>query len=201
MREQCLEPGEIALLGGGEEPSCQLVALLARRLEAWPALPGVASGAAGELTDVLLALADDRRDLRILVVEHVVQQQHGALLGGQALEQHQHRQRQRVGHLHLAGRIVVAVGDDRFRQPLADVALAAGARGTQLVDRQPRGDGGRKRVRRSDLLAAVERPMHAHERFLHHVLGLGHASQHPIRDRERDRAQFVQQLFVVGHGF
>ena len=38
VSEQRLEPSEIALLGGREEPSCQLVALLARRLEAGPAL-------------------------------------------------------------------------------------------------------------------------------------------------------------------
>jgi hypothetical protein len=36
--EQRLESSEIALLGGCEEPSCQFVALLARRLEARPAL-------------------------------------------------------------------------------------------------------------------------------------------------------------------
>jgi hypothetical protein len=38
VSEQRLKPSEIALLGGCEEPSCQLVALLARRLEAGPAL-------------------------------------------------------------------------------------------------------------------------------------------------------------------
>src|SRR5918995_1339608 len=59
------------LLSGGEEPSCQLFALLARRLEAGTAPGDVASGAGGELARVVLALADDRRDLRVPVVEHV----------------------------------------------------------------------------------------------------------------------------------
>jgi hypothetical protein len=76
------------------------------------------------LADVVLVLADDRR---IAVVEDVVQQQHGSLLGRQALEQHEHRRRERVGTLHVSGRIVAAVGDDRLRQPLADGALAARA--------------------------------------------------------------------------
>jgi hypothetical protein len=118
------------VLGGLKEPPCQFVALLARGLEAGPALLEVASGAGGELTDVVLALADDLRDLRVVVVEHVVKQQDRALLGREALEQHQHGQRQRVGRLSVPGRIIVAVGDDRLWQPLAHVRLATDARGT-----------------------------------------------------------------------
>src|SRR5215218_38625 len=78
--EQRLEPSEVALLGGREEPSRELVALLARALEAWAALLDVASRSRRELADVVLALADDLGDLRVVVVEHVVQQQHRALL-------------------------------------------------------------------------------------------------------------------------
>src|SRR5262249_26062295 len=44
MSEQRLEAGEVAVLGGGEEPSCQFVALLARRLEAGSALLDLAPG-------------------------------------------------------------------------------------------------------------------------------------------------------------
>ena len=64
MSEQGLEPSEIALLRGCEESSCQLIALLARRLEAGPALPDVASGAGGELAHVVLALTEDRPAIR-----------------------------------------------------------------------------------------------------------------------------------------
>src|SRR6266487_6586020 len=85
VSEQRLEPGEIALLGGREEPGCQLLALLARRLEAGPALLDVASGAGRELAHVVLALADDRHDLWITVGEHVVKQQHGSLRRREAL--------------------------------------------------------------------------------------------------------------------
>src|SRR5262249_10286892 len=45
VSEQRLEPSEIAVLGGLKEPSRELVALLARRLEAGPALRHVAPGA------------------------------------------------------------------------------------------------------------------------------------------------------------
>ena len=127
VSEQHLERGEIALLGGRDEPSHQLVALLARRLEAGPALLDVASGAGGELAYVVLALADDLRDLRILVAEHIVEQQRGSLLRREALQQHQHRHRQRISSLRVLGRIILAVGDDRLWQPLTDIALATGA--------------------------------------------------------------------------
>ena len=137
MGEQRLQSREIALRGGGEESPSQLVSMPLRGLKARAALLDVVAGAGGELTHVLLALADDRRDLRIPVVEHVAQEQRGALLGREALQQDEHRQRQRVGHLGVAGRIVEAVGQDRLGQPLADVALAPGPRRAKLVDRQP----------------------------------------------------------------
>jgi hypothetical protein len=187
------------LLGGREEPSRQLVALLARRLEAGPALLDVTSRASGELAHVVLALADDRGDLGIPVVEDVVKHEHGALLGGETLQQHQHRERQRVGHLRLLCRIVDAVGDDRLRQPLADVALAARAGGAQLVDRQPRRHGGHERAWRCDVLAAGQRLMEPQQRLLDHVLGLGDAAEHPIRDRERDGPQLVELSLALGH--
>src|SRR5215204_2853264 len=57
--EQRLQPRQVALLDGPKESSCQLFALLARGLEAGAALLDVASGAGGELPDVVLALADD----------------------------------------------------------------------------------------------------------------------------------------------
>ena len=92
VREQRFEPSEVALLGGADEPSGQLVALLARGFEPRPALLDVPPRAGGELAHVVLVLADDPRDLRIGVVEHVVQKQHSSLLGREALQQHQQRQ-------------------------------------------------------------------------------------------------------------
>jgi hypothetical protein len=91
--EKHLEPRQIASLDCRKHPSRQLVALLARRLEARPPLLDVAPRSRRELTDVVPALANDLGDLRVVVIEHVVQQQHGALLRRKALEQHQHRQR------------------------------------------------------------------------------------------------------------
>jgi hypothetical protein len=99
----------------------------------------------------------------------------------------------------VPGRIIVAVGDDRLWQPLADVALAAGARGAQLVDRQPGGHGRDERPRRHDPLAAVQRLMHPQEGLLDNILGLGHAAEHPVGDLKRARAQLVKQSLAIGH--
>src|SRR5919198_2961652 len=41
--------------------------------------------------------------------------------------------------------------------------------------------------------------MHAQQRFLDHVLGLTHAAEHPVGDRERDRPQLVKQSLAIGH--
>ena len=59
VSEQRLEPRQVALLGCRKEALCQLVALLARRLEAGSALLDVASRSRRKLTDVVLALAYD----------------------------------------------------------------------------------------------------------------------------------------------
>jgi hypothetical protein len=100
-----------------------------------------ASGAGRELAQVVLILADDAADLRVAVVEHVVQQEHRALFKGEAFEEYQHRDRKRVGHLRLLCRVFELVGDDRHGQPLAHIPLAARACRPQLVDGQARGDG------------------------------------------------------------
>src|SRR5215469_14271084 len=84
-------------------------------------------------------------------------------------------------------------------RPLAHVFLATGARAAQLVDRQPGGHGGHERARRGDLLAGLQRLMHPQQRFLHHVLGLGHGAEHPVGDRERDRPQLGEQLLPRAH--
>ena len=199
VRQQRFELRQVAVLGRGEEPLCELVALLARCLEPRPALLDVPSSPGRELTDVVLVLADDRRDVRIPVVEHVMQQQHRTLLGRQALQQHQHAQRQRIRDLRVLRGVIAAVGDDRLRQPFADVLFATGARGAQLVDRQPGGHGGNERARRCDLLAGIQRPMHPQQRFLHEVLGFGDAAEHPVGDRERHRPQLLEQSLPIGH--
>ena len=115
MGQQLLQPFEIALLGGREEARREPLLLLARGLEPRAPLVHVTAGPRGELAGVLRARADDLRDPVVGLVEYLVQQERGALLGRQALEHHEEGERQRVRHLGLAGGIVVAARHQRLR--------------------------------------------------------------------------------------
>ena len=135
------------------------------------------------------------RDLAERHVERLAQHEHRALVGRQALEQHEHRQRDLLLVLDQLRRHVL---HQRLRQPLADVGLAAHARGAQDVDRQPR------RHRRQERLLVVERRavVHAQERLLDHVLGLGDRAEHAVGDLEGERAQAIvfthlSQVFML----
>ena len=171
-------------------------ALLARGLEPRPALLDMPPRPRGELAGVRLGLADDLGDLVVAVVEDVVQQQHRALLGGQALEQ----RRGTPGRASRPSRRARAGSspgspDERLRQPLADVALPPRARRAQLVDRQPRRHrrDGRRAATRSRSPRSSAR-VNAQQRLLDDVLGLGHAAEHPVGDRERPRPQLLVEL-------
>ena len=105
LGEQGLERREVAVAGGGEEALGR-----ARR-----AAPATASKRGRRSSTWRRARAASWRTLASLcrrssaislvaVVEDVVQQEHRPLLGRQALEQHEERQRQRVGRLGRARR-------------------------------------------------------------------------------------------------
>jgi hypothetical protein len=127
-----------------------LVSLLARGREPRALLVHVAAGARRELAGVLLARADDLGDPLVGLVEHLAQQERGALLGRQALQQDEEGERQRVGQLGAAGGVVVGVGVryERLGKPLAHVGLAPDTRRAEVVsasrettvDRYARGD-------------------------------------------------------------
>ena len=170
--QQLLQPLEIAVLGGREEARRERLALRARDLEPRALLVDVAARPCGELAGVLLARADDLRDPVVGLVEHLAQQERRALLGRQALEQHEEGERQRVRDLGLAGGIVVGARDERLRQPLAHVGLAPDPRRAEVVEREPRDHRRQVGARRLDPLAARARPVEAEESLLHHVLRL-----------------------------
>ena len=141
-----------------------------------------------ELAAVRLVLADDLGDLVEAVPEDVVEQEDRPLDRAQPLEQEQERHRQRVGLLRLRGRVGGAlVGQQRLGQPLADVRLASDPRRRSwsiasrvtTVDRYAFGD--------SISTPSASAPLVAQERLLHDVLGLAHAAEHPVGDREQQR--------------
>ena len=134
--------------------------------------------------------ADDPADLLEVVVEHVVEQEDRPLDRGQPLEQDEERHRQRVGLLGVLGRVAGAlVGHERLWQPLADIRLAPDPGRLEVVDRQAGDDCREVRLRRLDRGVLAEGPLIADERLLDDVLGLADAPEHPVGDREQQRAK------------
>ena len=127
LGEQGLERLEIALAGGGEEALRQLLAAPLRRLVPRPPVVHMLTRARGDLARGRLALADDRGDPVVRVVEHVAQEEHRALLRREILQDDEKGERQGVGNLCVASRVLLARRDQRLGQPLADVGLAANA--------------------------------------------------------------------------
>ena len=158
----------------------------------------VLAGPHGDLAAVLLGLADDPRDLVEAVVEHLAQQEDRAFDRREALQEHQEPHRERVGGLGVEGDVVLLLGQDRLGEPRADVALAPHARGPQVVDAQPRGDGRQVGLGRVHLGAAARLLVEAQERLLDDVLGLGRAPEHPVRDREHQRLELLVDVVHAG---
>ena len=86
------------------------------------------SCAGQDLAAVGLGLLDDAGDLPVLEIEHVVQQEHGAFHGRQALEENQEGEGERFGEFGGGGGIGRGIGRDGFRQPRSHVGLPASAR-------------------------------------------------------------------------
>jgi hypothetical protein len=195
LRQELDQAVQVALVHRLEEAVGERLAAVGRGLRPAPLLAHVAAGAHGQLTAVVLAARDDLGDLAVAVVEDVVQQEDRALDRGQPLEHEQERHRDRVGVLHDPGPVRNdRVGQERFRQPRPDVALAPHAGRAQVVDAEAGRDRAQVRLGVVDLDAVGDRALVADVGLLHHVLGLDHAAEHAVGDREEQRAQGVVGL-------
>ena len=106
VRGQPLEQAaHVAAARHGQEQGGELLALGPGRLEPRPSLVDAAAGPGEHLPAGGLGLAGDAGDLAVAVAEYLAEQEHGALGRRQALQQHQERQRQRVGGLGELGRV------------------------------------------------------------------------------------------------
>ena len=189
----------VAALGGGEEPAGHFLALLAGSVEARLAVVDVMAGPGQDLAAVRLGLAGDAGDLLVVVPEHLVQQEHRPFGRCQALQQHQERHRQGVGHLGPLGRIGFGVGEERLGQPGAHVGLPPHPGGPQVADGQPGGDGGQEGLGRVDAGPVAQCPGQPQEGLLDDVLGVADAPGHPVGDREHQRPEL--RVIVGRHGF
>jgi hypothetical protein len=186
-REQFEQAGQVAARDGGEEPAGHLVALLARGVETGPfkagtALVDVVPGAGEDLAAVRLGLAGDLRDLPVLIAEYLMQQEDGPFGRRKTFQQDQEGHGQRVRHLGALSRVRFGACDEGLRQPGADVGLPPDARGPQVADGQPGGDGGQVRLGRVKDDAIPERAGEPQERLLDDVLGVADAASHPVGD-------------------
>ena len=97
--EQVQQAAQVTAADRVEEPAGHLVALLAGGLEPGLALLDVVAGAGEDLTAVRFGLAGDLGDLGVVVAEDLVEQEHGAFGGRQALQQDEEGHGQGIGHL------------------------------------------------------------------------------------------------------
>ncbi len=148
--EQLLEPFEITITRRREEAVDEVAVVAAGCREPHAPFGHVLAGPSGELPGVGFGRADHLGDVRVLVVEDVVQQQRGPLLGREGLERDEQRERQGIRRFGLSCRDRPRVRHDRLGQPVADVRARAAPGGLQFGDREPgrdrRHEGGRRRA-------------------------------------------------------
>ncbi len=140
---QHLEQGVHVTAGsGGKEAAGHLLALRAGGIEAWLAIVDMAPGPGKDLAAVRLGLSGDLGDLPVVVAEHLMQQEHGALGRRQAFEQDEERHGQGIGHLRVLRWIGFGPRDQGFGQPGSHVGLPSHPGRLQVGDGQPgRGRG------------------------------------------------------------
>ena len=188
------QPVHVSVGARCEETPRELVALLGRRLE--PGRLGLdpPPRAREQLPAVRLALSDDLRDLRVPVLEDLAKEEHRPLHRLQALEEHEERHRQRVGHLRLLGHVLLRSGHEGLGEPGADIGFPPRLHPAEAVDREARHRGRQIALRRVDLRALLGGAAPPEERVLHHVLGLRDAPEHPVGDREQQWPQLDEGL-------
>jgi hypothetical protein len=142
------------------------------------------AGAVHQLATAGLGFLQDGGDVGIVVVEHFAQQEGGALLGFEALQQQQVGEghiamllQQRLRRRRQAGLAVqVDLGGrfgqvhQGFRQPVADVVLALLLQLAQAIDAQPRHHRHQPGLGRFQLLPVLGMP--AQPGVLQHVFGI-----------------------------
>ena len=159
-----------------------LLGFTARRGEARTRVAQPRTRAGEDLPRVRLALADAPRDLVEVELEHLAQQEDRALDRRQLLEQDEKGRGERRREL---GGFLIRLGQ-RFGQPGAGIFHARPLGAAQMVDAQPRDDGREIRARGADVgVLVLTRPQ---PRILHDVLGFAGAAEHPVGNREQQRA-------------
>ena len=174
----------IAGLRGLHETGKQFaVALLVHR-KSRSLRPHPLTGAMDHLPAIGLAMADQLGDLHVVEVERLLEQERGALLRPESLQQGQQRQRDVLGALVPVLRIGVLGNVQRLGKPGAGVGPADGTRRAQPVQAQAGGGGDQPGFRIVDSGALVA-GMPAKPGVLHHFLGVAAGPQQPVGQAEQ----------------
>ena len=174
--------GEVTSLRCGHE-GIEKAPLIARTHERAPAIGDTLASTRRKLTSVCFFESKDVRDLAIWVVERLPKNVHGSFRRREALLQHPERGPQRFAPFRSGSG--VGAGVHWFPNPAPGGSFAARAGGPDDVDRQSC-RGPREERRRVPDHAAISR-LPPHPDVLHRVLGLGHTSEHAVRDAEQAR--------------
>jgi len=189
--QQVLQPPGIQR---GQEPLRHGLPFPAADLHPRPTGGHVLARAPGDLSHRGRRFADGLGDLRIGHIEDLAKHEHGPLDGCERLEHGQHRDRDALREFEVLGH--TGTGQQRLREPLPHVVLAAAREGAQPVEALA-GDGPQEIRPRLTHLGAVDAGP-AQPGLLQHVLGIGRAAEHLVGDGEQQVA--VDHERVVGPG-
>jgi len=169
-----------------------------------PGAPDALPRAVDQLPAGRLTLLEHARDLGVVGVEDVAEQERGSLLQPQPLQQDEERHREIRGHLRAPVRVEVGRRGDGLWQPGADVMLTLARRPPQPVDPEPGGHGHEPRLRRPHLRGVGAMPPEVG--LLHHVFRVLDGAEHSIRDAEQARPVLlehpdVRELGLRRHAF
>jgi hypothetical protein len=144
----------------------------------------------GDLADGRRALADGGGDLVVAHAERLAQDEDGAFGRRQRLQHEHQRHRHALRELDVIRH--VRGGEQRLRQPLADVRLSAPLHRAQPVERLPAGDPHQVGALVAHLRTVDLDP--PQPGLLQDVLGVGRRSQHLVRHREQQIAVGEERL-------
>ena len=196
LGEQGGERGCVTGRDGVDEGEEKTALLVVRGLERAPFGGDVVARALEDLPTCAVALAEEGGDLEVVHVEDVVQEEDGALGGGEPLQEHEERHRDLVERLEACETAVVEI--DRLGEAVAAVLFATCARRAEVIETEARHGGEQESLGRVDLdVGAVP----AEPCILDDVFGAGEIAEHAIGEREERGAVGLEDVGVGGHGF
>src|SRR5579872_1003603 len=193
VRQELRQRLRVSAAGGDQERAEQAAVLVVHRRQRAPLGRDVLPRAAHELPAGGLGLVEQRRDLGVVVLEDLPQEEHGALRRSQFLEHDEERHRDAVDRLDRREPLLPQI--DRLGEAIAPTLLEAGAAGVELIEAQACHHGDEERLGHLDRFG-VRLP--AQPRFLDDVLCASHVPEHPIGQRQQRGPMRLERRDGIG---